>query len=77
MVVRGEDDLTIRIADRGGGMPRRVKDENLFTYLYSTAQAPEFFERAIEGDDAALTDMNNAPLAGFGYGLPISRLYAR
>lgn len=45
--------------------------------MYSTAELPDFFEAAVDGDDSALTDMNNAPLAGFGYGLCISRLYAR
>jgi len=77
LVVRGKEDLSIRISDRGGGIPRAVQTNKLFTYMYSTASSPDFFERAVKGDDSALTDMNNAPLAGFGYGLPISRLYAR
>ncbi|CAB1350743.1 unnamed protein product [Coregonus sp. 'balchen'] len=50
----GSEDLTIKISDRGGGVPLR-KIERLFSYMYSTAPSP----------------------AGFGYGLPISRLYAK
>lgn len=60
----GHEDLTIKMSDRGGGVPLR-KIERLFSYMYSTAPSP-------------VTDnARNAPLAGFGYGLPISRLYAR
>ncbi|KAJ8403102.1 hypothetical protein AAFF_G00360180 [Aldrovandia affinis] len=60
----GSEDLTIKMADRGGGVPLR-KIERLFSYMYSTAPSP-------------VTDnARNAPLAGFGYGLPISRLYAK
>uniref|UniRef100_A0AAX7TGZ7 Protein-serine/threonine kinase n=1 Tax=Astatotilapia calliptera TaxID=8154 RepID=A0AAX7TGZ7_ASTCA len=48
----------------GGGVPfRRI--ENLFSYMYSTAPAPQ------------IGDQKRPPLAGFGYGLPISRLYAK
>uniref|UniRef100_A0AAR2KGQ8 Protein-serine/threonine kinase n=1 Tax=Pygocentrus nattereri TaxID=42514 RepID=A0AAR2KGQ8_PYGNA len=60
----GSEDLTIRMSDRGGGVPLR-KIERLFSYMYSTAPSPV-------NDNA-----RNAPLAGFGYGLPISRLYAK
>uniref|UniRef100_A0A8C7DHT2 Protein-serine/threonine kinase n=1 Tax=Oncorhynchus kisutch TaxID=8019 RepID=A0A8C7DHT2_ONCKI len=64
MVALGGEDLSIKVMDRGGGVPLR-KIETLFSYMYSTAPRPDF------GDN------QRAPLAGFGYGLPISRLYAR
>ncbi|EMP33940.1 [Pyruvate dehydrogenase [lipoamide]] kinase isozyme 4, partial [Chelonia mydas] len=63
-VVLGNEDLTIKISDTGGGVPLR-KINLLFSYMYSTAPRP------------VLDDSRNAPLAGFGYGLPISRLYAK
>ena len=62
MVVKGGEDLTIKIADEGGGIPRS-KIDLLFNYMYSTAPKP-----GVGGQ---------APIAGFGYGLPLSRLYAR
>ncbi|XP_068602989.1 pyruvate dehydrogenase kinase, isozyme 4 [Brachionichthys hirsutus] len=61
----GGEDLTIKMSDRGGGVPLR-KIERLFSYMYSTAPSP------VHEDNS-----RNAPLAGFGYGLPISRLYAK
>ncbi|KAL2100599.1 hypothetical protein ACEWY4_002360 [Coilia grayii] len=63
-VALGGEDLTIKMSDRGGGVPFR-KTERLFSYMYSTAPTPN------------IGDRHRAPLAGFGYGLPISRLYAR
>uniref|UniRef100_A0A3B4ABV4 Protein-serine/threonine kinase n=1 Tax=Periophthalmus magnuspinnatus TaxID=409849 RepID=A0A3B4ABV4_9GOBI len=56
--------MLLWVSDRGGGVPLR-KIDRLFTYTYSTAPKPD-----IERSHAA-------PLAGYGYGLPISRLYAR
>ncbi|XP_060033693.1 pyruvate dehydrogenase (acetyl-transferring) kinase isozyme 1, mitochondrial isoform X2 [Erinaceus europaeus] len=53
-----------KMSDRGGGVPLR-KIDRLFNYMYSTAPRPR-----VETSRAA-------PLAGFGYGLPISRLYAQ
>ncbi|CAF2515928.1 unnamed protein product [Rotaria sp. Silwood2] len=67
-VVKAKEDLTIRISDLGGGIPRSKADK-IFRYMYSTAPRP-----------VSLTDAQHSgptPLAGFGYGLPISRLYAR
>ncbi|XP_060111401.1 pyruvate dehydrogenase kinase, isozyme 2 isoform X1 [Heteronotia binoei] len=63
MVSLGQEDLSIRMSDRGGGVPLR-KIERLFSYMYSTAPKPEL-------------GTGGTPLAGFGYGLPISRLYAK
>ncbi|VBB30385.1 unnamed protein product [Acanthocheilonema viteae] len=59
----GEEDLTVRVSDSGSGISRRKMDQ-LFRYSYSTAPSPETGDR-------------NAALAGYGYGLPLSRLYAR
>ncbi|XP_023600594.1 pyruvate dehydrogenase (acetyl-transferring) kinase isozyme 1, mitochondrial isoform X5 [Myotis lucifugus] len=63
-VTLGSEDLTVKMSDRGGGVPLR-KIDRLFNYMYSTAPRPR-----VETSRAA-------PLAGFGYGLPISRLYAQ
>ncbi|GBP29776.1 [Pyruvate dehydrogenase [Eumeta japonica] len=63
-LVQGQEDICVKISDRGGGIPRSVTDL-LFKYMYSTAPQP------------SKSDSQNVPLAGYGYGLPISRLYAR
>uniref|UniRef100_A0A672FG17 Protein-serine/threonine kinase n=1 Tax=Salarias fasciatus TaxID=181472 RepID=A0A672FG17_SALFA len=62
-VTLGKEDLSVKISDRGGGVPLR-KIDRLFNYMYSTAPTPSL-------------EPGTVPLAGFGYGLPISRLYAR
>uniref|UniRef100_A0A8C6U6D3 Protein-serine/threonine kinase n=1 Tax=Neogobius melanostomus TaxID=47308 RepID=A0A8C6U6D3_9GOBI len=63
-IALGSEDLTVKVSDRGGGVPLR-KIDRLFTYTYSTAPKPD------------MDRSHAAPLAGYGYGLPISRLYAR
>lgn len=63
LVTKGKEDLTIKISDRGGGIPKS-KLEQLFEYHYTTAPEPMRAGTA-------------APLAGYGYGLPLSRLYAK
>jgi len=63
-IVKGKDDLTIKVSDMGGGIPRSLT-QKLFQYMYTTAPEP-----SPSGDISA-------PLAGYGYGLPLSRLYAR
>lgn len=64
LLVKGKEDLTIKISDCGGGISRSLTD-NLFLYMYSTAPKP------------SVSDTDSTPLAGYGYGLPLSRLYAR
>ncbi|VDN44878.1 unnamed protein product [Gongylonema pulchrum] len=59
----GNEDLTIRLSDTGGGISRNAIDQ-IFRYTYTTAPPPDMAGY-------------NAPLAGLGYGLPLSRLYAR
>lgn len=64
VVCRGKEDICVKMSDRGGGIPRSSTDM-LFHYMYSTAPQP------------SKSDSQTVPLAGYGYGLPISRLYAR
>lgn len=69
IVAVGHEDITIKIHDQGGGIPRS-SIRKVWQYTYSTvADTPE------------LNPENNsefkAPMAGFGYGLPLSRLYAQ
>lgn len=68
IVADGLEDVTIKVSDEGGGIPRSGLPK-IFTYLYSTARNP-----LDENTDLA-ADMGT--MAGYGYGLPISRLYAR
>jgi len=62
-VAKGEYDVSIRVSDKGGGIPRHITDQ-LFQYLFSTAPRPSMTP-------------DKAPLAGYGFGLPLSRQYAR
>lgn len=69
VVVEGSEDITIKISDEGGGIPRSAIPL-IWTYLYTT-MSDEGLEANIDQSDF------KAPMAGFGYGLPLSRLYAR
>ncbi|KRZ14831.1 putative [pyruvate dehydrogenase (acetyl-transferring)] kinase, mitochondrial [Trichinella zimbabwensis] len=55
----------LKISDQGGGVPRHIVGK-LFNYMYTTASLP-----SVENAEY------DAPMAGLGYGLPLSRLYAR
>jgi len=62
-------DITIKIADEGGGIARSIIPR-IWTYMYTTAESQDL------DPDFNKSDFK-APMAGFGYGLPLSRLYAR
>jgi pyruvate dehydrogenase kinase 2/3/4 len=66
VVVEGKEDITIKISDEGGGIPRRAIPL-IWTYMYTTMQAQRIDQ------DFRSSDFK-APMAGFGYGLPLSRL---
>uniref|UniRef100_A0A0D6R2I0 Protein-serine/threonine kinase n=1 Tax=Araucaria cunninghamii TaxID=56994 RepID=A0A0D6R2I0_ARACU len=68
VVADGLEDVTIKISDEGGGIPRSGLPK-IWTYFYSTAQTPALYGPQIQ-------EMSWV-MAGYGYGLPISRLYAR
>ena len=67
IVAGGEEDITLKICDRGGGIPRSAMPR-LFSYSFTTAPPPP-------PESVYTSELD--PMAGLGYGLPISRLYAR
>jgi pyruvate dehydrogenase kinase 2/3/4 len=69
------EDVAIKIADRGGGISRKGM-KRIFTYLYTTAQAPVDLEEDRTGP-ASPDFSTRAPMAGLGFGIPLSRVYAR
>jgi pyruvate dehydrogenase kinase 2/3/4 len=65
------EDVVIKISDEGGGIARSQIDK-IWSYLFTTAD-PKIQEAFIGEKDHS----NQSPIAGFGYGLPISRSYCR
>jgi len=59
--IDGLERIVIRVSDRAGGIPLEVGDR-IWSYLYGAA---------------ANTGQKGTPMAGFGVGLPLSRLYAQ
>jgi pyruvate dehydrogenase kinase 2/3/4 len=59
----------LQVSDEGGGIPRSGV-ARIWTYMYSTASVPL-------PDMERVGDEQPTVLAGYGYGLPLSRLYAR
>lgn len=53
-VVRGREDICVKISDRGGGIPRSQVDQ-IFKYMYSTAPQP------------SKSEMHTVPLAGMSF----------
>ena len=70
VVAEGKEDITIKISDEGGGIPRSAIPL-VWTYMYTTVDSTPSLDPDFDKSDF------KAPMAGFGYGLPISRLYAK
>ncbi|EJT69331.1 kinase isozyme 4 [Gaeumannomyces tritici R3-111a-1] len=70
IVAEGKEDITIKVTDEGGGIPRSAIPL-VWTYMYTTVDRTPNLDPDFDQNDF------KAPMAGFGYGLPISRLYAR
>lgn len=68
VIVKGAEDVTIKVADRGGGIPRS-KMERIWKFAHSTADESE------GTSDFAKESATGAQIRGFG--LPLARIYAR
>ena len=70
VIVKGAEDVTIKIADRGGGIPRSQMAE-IWRFAHSTAAKDE-----IENEtDFGVDEITGEAIRGFG--LPLARIYAR
>ena len=69
------EDVSIKVSDEGGGIPRSNM-KRIWNYLFTTADSniQEAFNAAT---NVHIDHSIDSPLAGLGYGLPISRSYAR
>lgn len=68
IVIEGNEDITIKISDEGGGIPRSAIPL-IWTYMYTTMEG-----QGLDQDFETQGSDFKAPMAGFGYGLPLSRL---
>jgi len=76
VIASGEqnEDVVIKVSDEGGGIPRSHMPR-IFSYLFTTATPA--FDSGSSIFSSAGDHGTDSPLAGLGYGLPISRTYAR
>jgi len=73
-IYKTRKDITIKISDLGGGIDRK-SCAKIFNYMYSTA--PQVALPDGGGSYGAGLSAETLPMHGLGYGLPLSRLYAR
>ncbi|KAF8156533.1 hypothetical protein B0H34DRAFT_859320 [Crassisporium funariophilum] len=66
VVVEGKEDITIKISDEGGGIARSAIPL-IWMYMYMTMENQGIYTNFQASDF-------KAPMVGFGYGLPLSRL---
>nr|CAH8827568.1 unnamed protein product [Trichobilharzia regenti]CAH8827574.1 unnamed protein product [Trichobilharzia regenti] len=76
LVSTGRENVTIKISDMGGGIPRSEIDL-VFNYTYTTARQSKRGVPSPSTEFWSSGQETNAPMAGYGYGLPLSRLYAK
>ncbi|VEU24128.1 DEKNAAC105391 [Brettanomyces naardenensis] len=71
IVAEGLEDITIKVSDEGGGIPRSAIPL-VWTYFYTSAE-----QKIEEYDPSYSSGTFKPPFMGLGVGLPHSRLYAR
>eukprot|EP00467_Chlorarachnion_reptans_P012527 CAMPEP_0114524024 /NCGR_PEP_ID=MMETSP0109-20121206/21617_1 /TAXON_ID=29199 /ORGANISM="Chlorarachnion reptans, Strain CCCM449" /LENGTH=437 /DNA_ID=CAMNT_0001705405 /DNA_START=239 /DNA_END=1552 /DNA_ORIENTATION=- len=89
--VAGNEDITIKVIDEGGGIPRS-EIKPIWNFFHSTADAPssvgagssedmghwfDVLHEKKRQEEGAGPSIPPSALAGYGVGLPLSRLFAR
>jgi pyruvate dehydrogenase kinase 2/3/4 len=76
IVCANHKEVAIRISDRARGIPFEVGAQ-VWSYMYSTGRKVTKLREGSESDKGKIDVEGATPLAGYGLGLPLSRLYAR
>ena len=71
VIVKGAEDVTIKIADKGGGVARSVVDR-MWTFTHATLSDKVEITKKNEHIETEDTGGNSR-----GFGLPLARIYAR
>ncbi|KNC73670.1 hypothetical protein SARC_13771 [Sphaeroforma arctica JP610] len=72
-VCKSDSDFFIRIRDHGGGISKAIYTR-VMEYSFTTAKD---YQTELESGGLSLTSQNPAgPMAGLGFGLPMTRVYA-
>lgn len=77
VIARGRSDVTIKISDKGGGIPFKKVDQ-IWSYCLTSdsptdsSSTPKFRSTSVE-----VIQGQQASLSGYGCGLPLARLYAQ
>jgi len=74
-IVQGDDDIAIRLRDQGGGIPSSLLP---FIFDYSFTTVPKIDDSTdMFSAQATMQVASGGPMAGLGFGLPMSRIYAK
>lgn len=80
VVAKGAEDVTIKIADKGGGVPRSVIDK-MWTFAHSTLsdsiKSKENNDKHFDIDEFTGGRVQGKGFYIRGFGLPLARIYAR
>jgi len=77
LVFKSRNDVTIKISDVGGGISRSTVN-HVFDYQYTTAtHLAKTAKTLTQNSETVGLQSDVHPMHGLGYGLPLSRLYAR
>ncbi|KAJ3314686.1 hypothetical protein HDV04_005692 [Boothiomyces sp. JEL0838] len=73
---RSNDDVIIRFRDQGGGIP--LKDQpRVWEYSFTTVEKEDEDDFLSSQSRMSMVQATGGPIAGLGFGLPMSRVYAK
>ncbi|KAI8814012.1 branched-chain alpha-ketoacid dehydrogenase [Cladochytrium replicatum] len=77
-ICRGVEDISLRVRDQGGGISKKDLPF-IFDYSYTTVPSATDGEESVFSAQARMSMQAGigGPMAGLGFGLPMSRIYAK